>query len=72
MKNKSHSANKKLIICEIVFCGLATRRVHIVIHLEMPIAENSIRYRGLSIEINVTEEHLRSGTTETNSGQQQQ
>jgi hypothetical protein len=34
---------EKLIICEIVFCGLATRSVDIV--MEMPIAENSIRYR---------------------------
>jgi hypothetical protein len=33
---------EKLIICEIVFCGLATRSVNIVI--QMPIAENSIRY----------------------------
>jgi hypothetical protein len=36
---------EKLIICEIVFCGLATRSVNIVI--EMPIAENSIRYRAV-------------------------
>jgi hypothetical protein len=33
---------EKLITCEIVFCGLATRSVNIVI--EMPIAENSIYY----------------------------
>jgi hypothetical protein len=33
---------EKLIICEIVFCGLATRSVNIVI--EMPIAEYNIRY----------------------------
>jgi hypothetical protein len=33
---------EKLIICEIVFCGLATRSVNVV--TEMPIAENSIRY----------------------------
>jgi hypothetical protein len=33
---------QKLIICEIVFCGLATRRVNIVI--EMSVAENSICY----------------------------
>jgi hypothetical protein len=32
----------KLIICEILFCGLATRSVNIVI--KMPIAENNIRY----------------------------
>jgi hypothetical protein len=36
---------ERLIICEIVFCGLATRSVNIVI--EMPIAENSIRYRAV-------------------------
>jgi hypothetical protein len=34
---------EKLIICEIVFCGLATMSVNIVI--EMSIAENSIRYQ---------------------------
>jgi hypothetical protein len=33
---------EKLIICEIVFCGLATRSV-----IEMPIAENSTRYRAV-------------------------
>jgi hypothetical protein len=33
----------KLIICEIVCCGLATRSVNIVI--EMPVVENSICYR---------------------------
>jgi hypothetical protein len=32
-------------IYETVFCGLATRSVDIVI--EMPIAENSIRYRAV-------------------------
>jgi hypothetical protein len=36
---------EKLIICVTVFCGLATRCVNIVI--EMPIAENSIRYRAV-------------------------
>jgi hypothetical protein len=36
---------EKLIICEIVFRGLAARSVNIVI--EMPIAENSIRYRAV-------------------------
>jgi hypothetical protein len=36
---------EKLIVCEIVFCGLATRSVNIV--MEMPIAENSIRYRAV-------------------------
>jgi hypothetical protein len=35
----------KLINCEIMFCGLASRSVNIVI--EMPIAENSIRYRAV-------------------------
>jgi hypothetical protein len=34
---------EKIIIIEIVFCGLATRSVNIVI--EMPIAENNICYR---------------------------
>jgi hypothetical protein len=34
---------EKLIIFLIVFCGLATRSVNILI--EMPIEENSIRYR---------------------------
>lgn len=33
---------EKLTVCEIVFCGLVTRRVNIV--LEMPVAENSTRY----------------------------
>jgi hypothetical protein len=33
---------EKVIICKIVFCGLATRSVNILI--EMPIAENSIHY----------------------------
>jgi hypothetical protein len=33
---------EKLIICEIVFCGLATRSVNIV--TEMPTAESSISY----------------------------
>jgi hypothetical protein len=36
---------EKLIICETVFCWLATRSVNIVI--EMPVAENSIRYRAV-------------------------
>jgi hypothetical protein len=36
---------EKLIICEILFCGLATRSVNMV--TEMPIAENSIRYRAV-------------------------
>jgi hypothetical protein len=34
---------EKLIICEIVFCGLPNRNVNIGI--EMPIAENIIRYQ---------------------------
>jgi hypothetical protein len=33
---------KKLIFCEIVFCGLATRSINIVV--EMPVVENRIRY----------------------------
>jgi hypothetical protein len=40
---------EKLIICEIVFCGLATRSGNIVI--EMPVAENNIRYRAV-VDIN--------------------
>jgi hypothetical protein len=36
---------EKLIICEIMFCGLATRSVKIVI--EMPISETSIRYQAV-------------------------
>jgi hypothetical protein len=43
INNIRHCQQKKLIICEIVFCGLATRSVNVAI--EMPIAENSIRYR---------------------------
>jgi hypothetical protein len=44
---KRHISNKKtnLIICEIVFCGLDTTIVNIVI--QMPTAENSIRYRAV-------------------------
>jgi hypothetical protein len=33
---------EKLIICEIVFCGLATMSVNIIVG--MPITENSIQY----------------------------
>jgi hypothetical protein len=36
---------EKLIICETVFCGLATKSINIVI--EMPISENRIRYRAV-------------------------
>jgi hypothetical protein len=36
---------EKLIICEIVFHGLATRSVNFII--EMPISENSIRYQAV-------------------------
>jgi hypothetical protein len=36
---------EKLIICEFVFCGLTTRNVNIII--EMPIAENIIRYQAV-------------------------
>jgi hypothetical protein len=42
INGKKYTANRKLIICEIVFCGLATKSVNIV--MEMPIAENSICY----------------------------
>jgi hypothetical protein len=44
-KNKYILPTEKPIICETVFCGLATRRVNIV--TEMPIAENSIPYRAV-------------------------
>jgi hypothetical protein len=40
MENKDKLPTEKLIICEIVFCGLATRSFNIVI--EITIAENSI------------------------------
>jgi hypothetical protein len=43
MKKKYILPTEKLIICEIVFCGLATRSVNIVI--EMPIAEKSSHYQ---------------------------
>jgi hypothetical protein len=36
---------EKLIICEIVFCGLATRSVDIV--TDVSITDNSIRYRAV-------------------------
>jgi hypothetical protein len=39
------NGKERLIIYEIVFCGLATRSVNIVI--KMPVAENSIRYRAV-------------------------
>jgi hypothetical protein len=45
INKKRHIANRKLTICEIMVLGLATRCVNIVI--EMPIAENSIRYRAV-------------------------
>jgi hypothetical protein len=67
-KKKDILPTEKLIICEVVSCGLATRSVNIFI--EMPIVENSIITKRLSIEINVTEEHLNSGTFEINPGQQ--
>jgi hypothetical protein len=44
-KKKDILLTEKLIICEIAFCGLATRSVNIVI--DMPIAENNIRYRAV-------------------------
>jgi hypothetical protein len=42
-KKKDTLPTETLTICEIVFCGLATRSVNIVV--EMPVAENSICYR---------------------------
>jgi hypothetical protein len=44
-EKKDMLPTKKLIICEIVFCRLATRSVNIVI--ETSTAENSIRYRAV-------------------------
>jgi hypothetical protein len=44
-EKKKTLRTEKLIICEIVFCGSATRSVNIV--TEMPIAENSIRFRAV-------------------------
>jgi hypothetical protein len=44
-KKKDILPTEKLIICEIMFYGLVTRSVNIVI--EMISAENSIRYRKL-------------------------
>jgi hypothetical protein len=44
-EKKRHIANEKVIICEIVFSGLVTGSVNIVI--EMPIGKNSIRYRAV-------------------------
>jgi hypothetical protein len=41
-EKKKTLPTEKLIICEIVFCGLAIRSVNNV--RDMPIAENSIRY----------------------------
>jgi hypothetical protein len=43
MKKKNILPTEKLKICEIVFCGLATKSVNV--DIEMPIAENSIHYR---------------------------
>jgi hypothetical protein len=59
MKKKDTLPTEKLIICEIVFCGLTTR-INIII--EIPILENSIRYPAVIDKINVTKEHLKSGT----------
>jgi hypothetical protein len=57
---------EKPIICEILFCGLVTRSVHIAIEMQLQrIASVSER---VSIQINVTEEYLKSGTFEINPG----
>jgi CMP-2-keto-3-deoxyoctulosonic acid synthetase len=58
---------EKLIICEIVYRALATRSVNIII--EMPVQRIASVTERLSIEINVTEEHLKNGTFEINLGQ---
>jgi hypothetical protein len=42
MEKKNMLPTEKLTVCEIVFCGLATRSVKFI--LEMPIAENSTHY----------------------------
>jgi hypothetical protein len=52
INGKDTMPTEKLIICEIVFCGLATRSVNIVI--EMPIAENRFITERLPTEINIT------------------
>jgi ABC-type uncharacterized transport system permease subunit len=44
-KKKKTLATEKPIICEIVFCGLGTRSVNVII--EMPIADSSIHYRAV-------------------------
>jgi hypothetical protein len=44
-RKKDILKTETLKICEIVFCGLATRSVNVVI--EMPIAQNTIRYRAV-------------------------
>jgi hypothetical protein len=46
MEKKDILPTEKLLICEIVFYGLAIRSVNIVI--EMQIAENSIHYRAVN------------------------
>jgi hypothetical protein len=59
---------EKLIICETVFCGLATRSVNIIIEcLLQRIASVTER---LSTEISATQEHLKSGTFDINLEQQ--
>jgi hypothetical protein len=42
VNKKKTLPTEKLMICKIMFCGLAIRSVNIVI--EMPIVENSISY----------------------------
>jgi hypothetical protein len=44
-EKKKRLPTEKLITCEIVFSGLDTRSVNIVI--EIPVAENSIRFRAV-------------------------
>jgi hypothetical protein len=45
MGKKDILPTEKLIICEILFCGLATRSVNVVI--KKPIADNSIHDRAV-------------------------
>jgi hypothetical protein len=45
MEKKKILPTDKLIICETVFCGLATRSLNII--TDMPIAKNRIHYRAV-------------------------
>jgi hypothetical protein len=47
------------LICETVFCGLVTRSVHVAI--EMQLQRTASVSERVSMQINVTEEHLKVG-----------